>query len=138
MPALFKEDGYVTSDDIKKNAPMLVNIWASWCAPCRAEHPLLEKLHKEYDIKIVGINFKDNPDNAQKFINKYGNPFFKIGSDEDGQFTLDWGLTGVPETFVINAEGQIVHKHQGELKEQDFDNFLTILQENGFTFNRIQ
>lgn len=130
MPALFKEDGFVTSEDIKENAPLIVNIWASWCAPCRAEHPLLEKLKTEHGVKIIGINFKDNPDNAQKFIKKYGNPFFKVGADVDGLLTLNWGLRGVPETFVINADGKIIYKHQGELKTQDLDSLLTLLKEN--------
>lgn len=129
MPALFKEDGFVTSEDIKDNAPLLVNIWASWCAPCRLEHPLLEKLKTEHNVKIIGINFKDNPDNAQKFIEKYGNPFFKIGTDVDGLLTLNWGLRGVPETFVISADGKIIYKHQGEIKEPDLKNLLSALKE---------
>lgn len=129
MPALFKDDGFLTSEDIKNNAPLIVNIWASWCAPCRAEHPILEQLKTEHNVKIIGINFKDDPANAQKFIEKYGNPFFKIGADVDGLLTLDWGLRGVPETFVINADGKIVYKHQGELKTNNIENLLSALQD---------
>ena len=131
MPALKKEGGFLTSMDIKDNAPMLVNIWASWCAPCRAEHPILEKLKNEYGVKIIGINFKDNRDSAYEFIEKYGNPFFKIGADTDGLLTLDWGLRGVPETFVIDNEGRIVYRHQGEIKQDDMKTLLAKLHETG-------
>ncbi|MEM6603385.1 MAG: DsbE family thiol:disulfide interchange protein [Pseudomonadota bacterium] len=133
MKTLSEEAAFLTSDDIVKNAPALVNVWASWCAPCRLEHPILTRLSKEHNIPIYGINYKDNPDNARRFLTEHGNPFVKSGSDEDGTLALVWGLRGVPETFVVNKSGKIVYKHQGELKEEDLETFMNVLKEAGFS-----
>jgi cytochrome c biogenesis protein CcmG, thiol:disulfide interchange protein DsbE len=101
--------------DLKSGKVTLVNIWASWCAPCRAEHPVLMELSKRGDITLVGINNKDKPDNALRFLETLGQPFAAVGADTTGRTTIDWGGYGVPETFIIDGKGNIRHKHVGPL-----------------------
>lgn len=93
------DDADFTNDQVK-----LVNFWASWCAPCRVEHPNLQAL-SEQGIAILGINYKDAPENALGFLTQLGNPFYKIGADREGRTAIDWGVYGVPETFVVDAAG---------------------------------
>ena len=102
-----------TDADLRKPGAKLVNFWASWCAPCRAEHPLLEQLARE-GIPIYGVNYKDRPDDAQGFLAELGNPFTAIGADA-GRMALDWGVYGVPETYVINGDGLIVLRFAGPI-----------------------
>jgi cytochrome c biogenesis protein CcmG, thiol:disulfide interchange protein DsbE len=104
--------------DLKQGSITLVNIFASWCAPCRDEHPILMELSKRPDIHLVGINNKDKPDNAIRFLNALGNPYQKIGADDDGRVTIDWGGYGVPETFVVDGNGTIRHKIIGPLSPE--------------------
>ncbi len=92
----------------------LVNFWASWCAPCRAEHPNLEKMAEE-GIAIYGINYKDDPEKAQRFLAELGNPFKAVMADESGRTGIDWGIYGVPETFVIDGEGRITFRFAGPI-----------------------
>ena len=101
--------------DLRVGKVTVVNIWASWCAPCRAEHPVLMELAKRQDIVLVGINNKDKPDNALRFLETLGQPFAAVGADSNGRTTIDWGGYGVPETFVIDGKGLIRHKHVGPL-----------------------
>lgn len=93
----------------------LVNVWASWCAPCRAEHPLLMQLAADDRIAIAGLNYKDDPGNALRFLGGLGNPYGAIGVDRTGRTAIDWGVYGVPETFLVGKDGRIVHKHVGPL-----------------------
>ena len=122
----------LTTKDIKENAPALVNIWASWCAPCRAEHPQLTAL-ADKGVKIYGLNYKDKKANAQKFLTEHGNPFTKIGADESGRVGIDWGLRGVPETFIIGKDGKIIHRHVGEIHPENVAEILDLLKEEGFS-----
>lgn len=101
--------------DLKKGKITVVNIWASWCVPCREEHPLLMALSSNTTFHLVGINNKDKPDDARNFLGTYGNPFFAIGSDIDGRTTIDWGAYGVPETFIVDGNGIIRFKVIGGL-----------------------
>ncbi len=93
----------------------LVNIVASWCGPCRAEHPLLMDLAKDARIRVVAINYKDQPENARRFLGRAGNPFAAIGADPAGRASIDWGVSGVPETFLVGKDGTILLKHIGPL-----------------------
>ncbi len=91
----------------------LVNIWASWCGPCREEAPLLDQLAQDRRIQIVGINYKDLPDNARRFLSRYGNPFTAVGADSAGRAGIEWGVYGVPETFIVGRDGRIAFKLVG-------------------------
>jgi cytochrome c biogenesis protein CcmG/thiol:disulfide interchange protein DsbE len=99
----------------------VVNVFASWCIPCRAEHPMLEALKTETGAKLVGINQKDAPENAMAFLTELGNPYDAIGVDGNGRASIDWGVYGVPETFVVNAEGIITYKHIGPISAQSLE-----------------
>ncbi len=93
----------------------LVNVFASWCVECRVEHPLLMQLKAEGDLPIHGLNYKDRPDDAEKWLNTYGDPYTRTGADLDGRAGIEWGVYGVPETFVITKDGRIAYKHIGAL-----------------------
>ncbi|MDR9808759.1 DsbE family thiol:disulfide interchange protein [Rhizobium hidalgonense] len=95
----------------------VVNIFASWCIPCRQEHPTLMKLAQDRRVKLVAINYKDDPRQSLAFLGKNGNPFAAVGIDLDGRNSIDWGVYGVPETFVIDPSGRIVARHVGPLDE---------------------
>ncbi len=96
----------------------LVNVWASWCGPCRVEHPQLIELAKRDDLDLVGLNYKDQRENALRFLNALGNPYSSVGVDANGRTSVDWGVYGVPETFLINGKGTIVYKFTGPITEQ--------------------
>jgi cytochrome c biogenesis protein CcmG/thiol:disulfide interchange protein DsbE len=104
----------LASDDLKGKTTV-VNVWASWCIPCRQEHPILMELSGDPSIRVVGINYKDNPENARRFLGALGNPFAAVGADENGRAAIDWGVYGVPETFVIAPDGTIRYKQIGPL-----------------------
>lgn len=94
---------------------MLLNVFASWCGPCREEHPLLLELAKDKRFVLAGLNYKDKPDNARRFLGDLGNPYAAIGTDAAGRAAIDWGVYGVPETFLIGRDGTILYKHVGPL-----------------------
>jgi cytochrome c biogenesis protein CcmG/thiol:disulfide interchange protein DsbE len=98
----------------------VVNVWASWCVPCHDEVPFLHKLADDKRIRLTGINYKDQTDNARRFIGRYGNPFAAIGMDSNGRASIDWGVYGVPETFVIGRDGKIAYKLIGPIGEANF------------------
>lgn len=110
--------------DLKAGPVTIVNVWASWCAPCRLEHPLLMDLAKNPAIRVVGINYKDKPDTARRFLGNLGNPFAAVGADESGRTGIEWGVYGVPETFVVGPDGVIRHKHVGPLTPEEMPAFL--------------
>ncbi|WP_397542299.1 DsbE family thiol:disulfide interchange protein [Roseovarius salis] len=103
--------------DIRSGGVKLVNYWASWCAPCRVEHPHLERLADE-GITIYGVNYKDKPANALGFLKELGDPYTAIGADPAGRMALEWGVYGVPETYVIDGEGRIVLRFAGPITER--------------------
>jgi len=100
--------------------PSLVNVFASWCPPCRAEHPLLAQLAQS-GVPIYGINFKDKPADAKAFLAELGDPYAKIGADRDGRVALEWGVYGYPETFVIDRAGIVRYRHVGPLMAYDVE-----------------
>ena len=102
----------------------LVNVWASWCVPCADEVPFLEKLSKDKRIKLVGINYKDPTDNARRFLNRYGNPFVAVGVDASGRTSIDWGVYGVPETYLIGRDGTIAYKLVGPVTADNLVNTI--------------
>ena len=105
-------------------AVTLVNVWASWCVPCHDEAPLLMKLAEDKRIRMAGINYKDQADNARRFIGRYGNPFNAVGADGNGRASIDWGVYGVPETFLVGRDGRIAYKLVGPITPQNLENAL--------------
>jgi len=99
----------------------LVNLWASWCIPCHDEAPFLLELGGDTRIRLVGINYKDQPDNARRFLNRYGNPFIASGADQTGRAAIEWGVYGVPETFLIGRDGRIAYKLVGPISAANFE-----------------
>ncbi|OYU48114.1 MAG: DsbE family thiol:disulfide interchange protein [Rhizobiales bacterium PAR1] len=113
-----------TQVDLAKGRVTLVNVFASWCAPCQQEHPLLMELAKDTRFQIAGINQKDKAENARRFLGKLGNPYAFIGADTDGRASIEWGVYGVPETFVVTGDGKIAFKHVGPLTEESLQGKL--------------
>ena len=118
----------LASDDLKGRVTV-VNVWASWCGPCRDEHPLLMELAGDPSIRVVGINYKDNPENARRFLGRFGNPFAAVGTDPSGRTAIDWGVYGVPEAFVIGPDGTIRHKQIGPLTPGAMAGFRAALRQ---------
>lgn len=109
-------DGF-SSADLATGEVSVVNFWASWCAPCVQEHPLLVALKERTGVKLYGVNYKDQAATARRFLGRYGNPFTAVGTDRTGRSAIEWGVYGMPETFVINGRGQIAYKHVGPISE---------------------
>lgn len=106
-----------------KGKVTVLNVWASWCAPCQVEHPMLVRLARD-GVNLVGIDYKDQPENGRRFLGRHGNPFKAVGADEDGRVGIDLGVYGVPETFVIGPDGRIREKLVGILTPENYDAFL--------------
>lgn len=104
-----------------QGAVTLVNVWASWCVPCHDEAPLLMRLAEDTRIRIVGINYKDQPENARRFLGRYGNPFVAAGADTSGRSSIDWGVYGVPETFIVGRDGRIAYKLVGPITAENLE-----------------
>lgn len=112
------QDGAMVSAEQLVGQPRLINFWASWCTGCQVEHPLLMQLARVHGVEIVGMDYKDTPDAATAWLARHGNPYQQVLRDDAGTAGLDFGVYGVPETFVVGADGQILHKHVGPLTEE--------------------
>ena len=106
-----------SAEDLALDQPKLVNFWASWCAPCRVEHANLMSM-ADSGIPIHGVNYKDDPENALEFLRELGNPFAKSGADPEGRAAIDWGVYGIPETFVVDGSGNIALRFAGPVTER--------------------
>jgi cytochrome c biogenesis protein CcmG/thiol:disulfide interchange protein DsbE len=107
-----------------KGAVSVVNVWASWCVPCHDEAPLLLQLAQDKRLRVIGINYKDEADNARRFLGRYGDPFAAAGADENGRAAIEWGVYGVPETFVVGSDGRIAFKLVGPITAGNLDTVL--------------
>ncbi|MBN9042129.1 MAG: thiol:disulfide interchange protein [Rhizobiales bacterium 62-47] len=107
-----------------KGKVSLVNVWASWCVPCHEEAPLLTALSADKRLQIIGINYKDTPDNARRFLGRYGNPFSIVGVDGNGRGSIEWGVYGVPETFIVGRDGKIAYKLIGAITPENIGTVL--------------
>jgi cytochrome c biogenesis protein CcmG/thiol:disulfide interchange protein DsbE len=117
LPSL-KEPGQTVTPADFKGRPWVLNVWASWCAPCREEHPLMVAIARDHGVLLVGLNYKDDPRAADEWLRRLGDPYRAIAADRDGRAGIDWGVYGVPETFVIDAAGIVRHKHIGPLTQE--------------------
>ena len=125
----FDSNSYINSDKIfEENIFYIVNIWASWCVPCRTEHPLLMQLSKNESIKLIGLNYRDNFNNAKKFIDDFGNPYFRILIDKDGTLGIELGAYGVPETFLIDKNKDIIKKFVGPINQEIINEIKSIIK----------
>ncbi|WP_417459552.1 DsbE family thiol:disulfide interchange protein [Kordiimonas sp.] len=113
LPGLLEEEADLTNAYFNREEPVLVNFFASWCVPCRAEHENLMKLAQEHGVTIVGVAYKDRHADALEFLDELGNPFSRTALDRNGRLAIDFGVTGVPETFVVDADGIITYRHWG-------------------------
>ena len=127
VPGLLAKDGKplpgIDPTDFK-DAVTLVNVWASWCVPCHDEAPLLNTLSEDSRIRLIGINYKDQPDNARRFLGRYGNPFAAAGADLNGRASMEWGVYGVPETFLVGRDGRIAYKLVGPITQANIETVL--------------
>lgn len=113
-----------SSADLAKGKVTVVNVWASWCAPCRDEHPVLMQLAGSKDFQLVGLNYRDVPENARRYLGALGNPFVAVGYDEKGRVGIDWGVYGQPETFVVSPKGIVTYKFIGPLSPEKVQTVL--------------
>jgi cytochrome c biogenesis protein CcmG, thiol:disulfide interchange protein DsbE len=126
VAALVRDDKPVPgiSRAVFAGAVTLVNVWASWCVPCHDEAPILLSLASDTRIRVVGINYKDDPDNARRFLGRYGNPFAAVGADQNGRAAIEWGVYGVPETFLVGRDGKIAYKLVGPITPDNLGDVL--------------
>jgi cytochrome c biogenesis protein CcmG/thiol:disulfide interchange protein DsbE len=126
LPPIDGMAGQGLSDaDLKNGQVTLVNVFASWCVPCHQEHPMLMRLSKDPElakrgVRLVGLAYKDEPENSRRFLGADGNPYAAIGMDRSGRVGIDWGVYGVPETFVVRGDGVIAYKFVGPISEEAF------------------
>ena len=124
LPAIEGMAGKGLASADLKGRVSVVNVFASWCVPCRAEHPLIEHLAAMKIAAVYGLNYKDAPADASQWLSNLGNPYAEIGADRSGRVGIDWGVYGVPETFIVDAGGRIRHKHVGPVTPQVLENTL--------------
>jgi cytochrome c biogenesis protein CcmG/thiol:disulfide interchange protein DsbE len=120
------------STDLAQGEPTIVNVFASWCVECQVEHPLLLALSKQPGIRLYGIDYKDDQASARRFLGRYGNPYARVGADASGRTAIDFGVYGVPETYVVTGDGRIAYRHVGPLTETAIkDKILPLLKPSG-------
>jgi cytochrome c biogenesis protein CcmG, thiol:disulfide interchange protein DsbE len=117
----FSKNKIITVKDLSKNNFTLINFWASWCGPCRDEHPILLKLNREKNLKLLGVNVKDKKNNALKFLNDFGDPYDELARDELGKHSINFGIYGIPESILINKNLIIIKKFIGPISKNDYD-----------------
>ena len=128
LQELYSGKNIFLNDLLLENELNLINIWASWCSPCKAEHPYLINLNERFGINLIGINYKDNLDNSKKFLSDLGNPYDEVLVDSDGTKSIELGAIGVPETYLINNENKIINKFIGPLDQDDYENIISLIK----------
>ena len=124
LPALDGSNTVALTSEAIAGKLTLVNIFASWCVPCRQEHPILKELAKDPRLNVVGINYKDKNENALRFLGELGNPYKAIGVDPNGKAAIDWGVYGIPESYLVSADGTILYKKVGPFDAQSLETGL--------------
>ena len=128
LKELYSGKNIFLNDLLLENELNLINIWASWCSPCKAEHPYLINLNERFGINLIGINYKDNLDNSKKFLSDLGNPYDEVLVDIDGTKSIELGAIGVPETYLINSENKIIKKFIGPLDQDDYEDIISLIK----------
>tara|TARA_B100000029_G_scaffold432484_1_gene444710 strand:- start:149 stop:679 length:531 start_codon:yes stop_codon:yes gene_type:complete len=126
--SLFK-NGKFTLSEMLNNKITLVNFFATWCKPCRDEHSYIKKFSLQKEIRVIGINYKDDSKKTIKWLNNLGNPYYEVLLDKKGKIAIDWGVYGIPETFVINSEGIILHRQAGPITDQIYNKINLLIKE---------
>ena len=127
--SLLKNKKFYSSEEFG-NEIIIVNFFATWCKPCRDEHAYIKKFSSEKKIKVIGINYKDNPEKARDWLKKLGNPYSNIAIDKKGKIAIDWGVYGIPETFIVNSNGIIKYRHVGAITKSIYKKLNLIIIEN--------
>ncbi len=125
----FTDNRIITEDDLKKNNFTLINYWASWCGPCRIEHPMLLKLNEEKNLELLGVNFKDKKNNALEFLKDLGDPYDDLARDELGKHSINFGIYGIPESILINKDLVIIKKFIGPISQNDYNYIKNIVRQ---------
>ena len=128
--SLLTNKTFISSKELAKNEMMIVNFFATWCKPCKDEHPFIDLISKENKKKVIGINYKDDSKKTIKWLKKLGNPYYDVIEDKNGAIGIDWGVYGIPETFIINAEGIIIYRHVGPINKKIYKKINLIIKEN--------
>ena len=126
--SLLKNKKFISSDEFGKEK-VLVNFFATWCKPCRTEHAYIKRFSEEEGIRVIGINYKDNPKKTVEWLRKLGNPYSNVPIDKDGRIAIDWGVYGIPETFVINSNGIIKYRHIGPVTEKIYKKINSLVED---------
>ena len=126
---LLKHKNFISSQEFG-NEIILVNFFATWCKPCRDEHAYIKRFSNEEGIKVIGINYKDNPKKAVQWLKKLGNPYSNVAIDKNGRIAIDWGAYGIPETFIVNSKGIIKYRHVGPVTKKIYKKINLIISES--------
>ena len=125
---LLKNENFISSEEFG-NEIILVNFFATWCKPCRDEHNFIQRFADEKRVRIIGINYKDNSDKTIEWLKNLGNPYSNVPIDKDGRIAIDWGVYGIPETFVVNSEGFIKYRHVGQITKKVYEKINLLIKE---------
>ena len=126
--SLLKNENFVSSKEFG-NEIILVNFFATWCSPCRDEHVYIKRFANEKGIRVIGINYKDNSNNAIEWLKNLGNPYSDVPIDKDGRIAIDWGVYGIPETFIVNSKGIIKYRHVGAITKKIYKKINLLIRE---------
>ena len=126
--SLFKDEKFIFSQELKSEI-VLINFFATWCKPCRDEHSYIKKFSEQKKIRVIGINYKDNPEKTIKWLNDLGNPYSDVLLDKKGQIAIDWGVYGIPETFVVNSNGIIKYRQAGPITKKIYRKINSLIKE---------
>ena len=127
--SLLKNEKFISSKEFG-NEILLVNFFATWCKPCRDEHIYIKRFSNEKEIKVIGINYKDNPKKAIQWLKELGNPYTDVAVDKSGRIAIDWGVYGIPETFIVNSKGIIKYRHVGPVTKKIYKKINLIINES--------
>jgi len=127
--SLLKNEKFISSNEFK-NGITLVNFFATWCKPCRDEHVYIKRFANEKKLRVIGVNVKDNSNKTIKWLKDLGNPYKDILIDKNGRISIDWGVYGIPETFIVNSNGIIKYRHVGPITDKIYKKMNLVIQQN--------